>query len=159
MSWSLGSKFTCADFISLQTVCMFASFVFGDILFSSCRRLSFSLETECKRIVVVYSCLLLCLEQTLPFMWQSSMAWNMLHGLKTKERENNQEIKTQQQTQKQHSDSFKWVVIRQAESSFHKDIDKTILTRGALNCLFSQSFQPHHMVFFRSLVCSLVMKL
>lgn len=43
-------------------------------------------ETECKPLVVCYSRLLLCLEQTLSFVWQSSMAWNMLHGLKTKER-------------------------------------------------------------------------
>lgn len=128
---------------------------FGVLVISSWWDESFSHATECKLIVVHYSCLLLCLEQILPFVWQSSMAWNMLHGLKTKERGNNQEMKTQQ---KQNNPEQWFSFNSRAVSSFHQDTDKINLhTRSTY--YFFLGFRLYHMVFIHRLVCSVVMEL
>lgn len=75
ISLSLRSSFTCANLIDLHSVCMYASFVFWGC-FNSFVLWFFFHGSECKLIVVCYSCLLLCLEETLPFRV------TIQHGLK-----------------------------------------------------------------------------
>lgn len=70
--------------VLLGEAVIFASFVFWGV-FAAEGKGRFPCQTECKLIAVCYNALLLCLEEKLPFVWQSSMAWNMLHGLKLKQ--------------------------------------------------------------------------
>lgn len=105
-------------------------------------------ETECKPIVVCYPRLLLCLEQTLSFVWQSSMAWNMLHGLKTKEQGKQPWDKTKRKRQLR-SGYFRSTANRQAVNLFYRDIEKTYIDIRPTYCNFSGAFNSDglHLLF------------
>ena len=150
---SIRSTFTCAKLIVyFQSVCLQVLYLLASSLFDE----SFSHETECKLIVVCYSCLLLCLEQTLPFVWQSSMAWNMLHGLKSNERRNIKEVKTLKQSPRVKFIQWFILLVRQAVHPLYWHIDEAIFTQGSLSSVFWSFWRFFYVVFICRLVCSVM---